>query len=203
LDWNHIYAVTDDGYVYRSNNGGASWTIKLSLGSPQFNESSWLRSGIGWIVGETNTIYLTKDFGDTWSLITGPTDGAGDNLNTVHVTPDGTVFMGNNAGEVYGSFNEGAEWSTLPAQGVTPAEVTRIRGYDDSHIWMTVNLSADDNGRVLRSTDGGAQFTLWDLNLPANTGLNALFIVDPNYVYTGGDEGFLTKASSQISAAPN
>ena len=34
LDWNHIYAVTDDGYVYRSNNGGASWTVKLSLGSP-------------------------------------------------------------------------------------------------------------------------------------------------------------------------
>ena len=68
---------------------------------------------------------------------------------------------------------------------------------------MAVNLSAGDDGRILRSCDGGAQFRLWTLNLPANTGLNALFVVDPNYVYTGGNAGFITKASSQIMAAPS
>lgn len=201
-DWGHIYAVTDDGYVYRSNDGGASWSAKLSLGTVQFNESSWLANGIGWVVGAANSIYLTKDFGETWSAVTGPTDGAGDELLTVHVTPDGTVFIGNDAGEMYGSFNEGTEWTTLSAQGVTPASLKRIRGHGNSDLWIALNL-ADDTGRVLRSTDGGAQFRLWSLNLPVNTGLNALFVVDPNYVYTGGDTGFVTKASSQMTAQPS
>jgi len=201
LDWNHIYAVTDDGYVYRSSDGGASWTAKLSLGTPVFNESSWLRTGIGWVVGASNTVYLTKDFGESWTAITAPTAGAGDVNNTVHVTPDGTVFIGNDAGEIYGSFNEGTEWTTLAAQGVTPTDIKRIRGADDTHLYIALNLT-DDTGRVLRSTDGGAQFQLWSLNLPTNTGLNALFIVDPNYVYVAGDTGFITKASSQITAIP-
>lgn len=202
LDWGHVYAVTDDGYVYRSSDGGASWTAKLSLGSPQFNESSWLRNGIGWVGGASNTVYMTKDFGDTWSAVTGPTDGSGDDINTVHVTPDGTVLIGNSAGEMYGTYNDGVEWVTLSPQGVNPTSIKRIRGADDSHLYVALDL-VDSSGRVLRSTDGGAQFRLWSLNLPTNTGLNALFIVDPNYVYTGGNAGFLTAASSQIVAPPS
>ena len=206
VDWSHIYAVTDDGYVYRSANGGATWTAKLSLGTPQFNESSWLSTGIGWVVGASNTIYLTKDFGDSWAAVTAPTDGAGDDFLTVHVTPDGTVFVGNDAGEVYGSYNDGTSWSTLEAQGITPTSIKRIRGADDTHLFMAVNL-ADDSGRVVRSTDGGAQFLLWSLNMPTNDGLNALFVVNQNYVFVGGDPqggtAFVTKAESQIIAIPS
>jgi photosystem II stability/assembly factor-like uncharacterized protein len=206
LDWQHIYAVTDDGYVYRSADGGATWNAKLSLGTVQFNESSWLRNGVGWVGGASNTIYLTKDYGDSWSAITGPTGGAGDDVNTIHVTPDGTVFVGNSGGEMYGSFNDGVEWSTLPAQGITPTAVKRIRGTNNQYIWAVVNI-ASGAGRVVRSTDGGAQFRLWSLNIPTNAGLNALFVVDPNYVYVGGDPqgstAFATKATSQITALPS
>lgn len=59
----------------------------------------------------------------------------------------------------------------------------------------------------MRSTDGGAQFQLWSLNIPTNAGLNALFVVDHNYVYIGGEPqgstAFITKASSQIQAIPS
>ncbi|KKN38126.1 hypothetical protein LCGC14_0756480 [marine sediment metagenome] len=206
LDWNHIYAVTDDGYVYRSSDGGASWTAKLSLGTVQFNESSWLRHGIGWVGGDSNTIYLTKDYGESWSAVTGPTAGSGDAIDTIHVTPDGTVFIGNDAGEMYGSYDDGTAWTVLPTQGVTPIAIKRIRGLDDSHLFVALNI-AGPLGRVLRSTDGGAQFQLWSLNIPTNVGLNALFVVDPNYIYIGGEpqgsSAFITKASSQIQAIPS
>ena len=205
VDWSHIYATTDDGYVYRSKDGGVTWTALLALGTPQFNESSWLRNGIGWVGGESNTIYLTKDYGGSWSAITGPTDGDGDNITTIHVTPDGTVFIGNDAGEMYGSYNNGTDWTALSAQGVTPTEIQRIRGVDDSTIWVALDVSGPI-GKVVRSTDGGAQFKLWSLNTPTNAGLNALFVVDPNYVFIGGNAydstAFITKASSQIVAIP-
>jgi len=205
VDYSHIYAVTDDGYVYRSKDGGASWVTLLTLGTPLFNESSWLRGGTGWVGGASNSIYLTKDYGESWSAVPGPTAAAGIDVNTIHVTPDGTVFVGYANGLVYGSFNNGLEWTALSAQGVTPTEIQRIRGTDDSTIWMAVDV-AGPIGKVVRSTDGGAQFKLWNLNTPTNAGLNALFVVDSNYVYIGGNAysgtAFITKASSQITAIP-
>jgi hypothetical protein len=206
VDWSHVYGTTDDGYVYLSKDGGVTWEAILSLGTPQFNESSWLRNGVGWVGGASNTIYLTKDYGGSWSAITGPVAAGGEDINTIHVTPDGTVLIGTNGGGMYGSYNNGVEWTTLPAQGVTPYEIKRIRGMDDSTLWAILNVASDDNGKVVRSTDGGAQFKLWNLNTPANSGLNALFVVDPNYAYIGGNvqgsTAFVTKASSQIAAIP-
>jgi hypothetical protein len=40
---------------------------------------------------------------------------------------------------------------------------------------------------VLRSTDGGASFRLWALNMPTNSGLNALYVCDPNFIFVGGE----------------
>lgn len=199
LDWQHLYAVTDDGYCYRSDDGGATWSAILSLGTNDFWESSWHREGIGWIAADNNVAYLTKDYGASWSAVTGPS--VGNNLTTVCITPDKTALFGTSAGGVYGTFNEGKEWSSLPLQGITATNVARIRAVDNDIIWAVATISGG-RGYALRSTDGGAQFRLWSLNMPVNTGLSALFVVDPNYVYVGGAAGFITKASSQIIAAP-
>ena len=204
LDWMHVYATTDDGYVYRSADGGVTWTAVLSTAVNSLNDGGGIgygeNAGVLWVAGDTNTIYYSEDYGDSWSAVTGPTDGAGDNINTIVLTPDGTVILGNDAGEVYGTYDNGTSWSTLPAQGVTATSIDSIRAWGDFIIWMIVTTA--DGGRALRSVDGGASFRLWNLNIPDNDGLNALEVVDPNVVFVGGepygDIAFISRTKSQV-----
>jgi photosystem II stability/assembly factor-like uncharacterized protein len=197
-DYGHLFAVTDDGYIYFSANGGATWDDVLTTGVQQFNDVSALDDGTVFVVGNSNTVYMSEDYGDSWSAVTGPS--AGDDLLTVHVTPDGTVFVGNDAGEVYGSYDDGDEWHSLAPQGVTATAITRIRGVGNDNIWMTVTTAS--GGRALRSVDGGASFRLWNLNMPTNSGLNALAVIDHNLVYVGGEpqggSAFISKTTTQV-----
>ncbi len=201
LDWMHVYAATSGGYVYKSNDGGVTWTLIESTNANDLNGIDGVgygpNAGTIWAAGDSNTLLLSEDYGDSWTSVTGPTGGAGDNNDCIVVTPDGTVIFGNDAGEVYGSYDDGDSWETLAAQGVTPTAIRSLKSWGDSLIWMAVNLG-DNSGRVLRSVDGGANFKLWSLNMPSNTGLNCIFPVDANVVWTGGDAGFLTRTKSVV-----
>lgn len=199
-DYRHLYALTDDGYVYLSVNGGSTWTAVLTTATEDLYDISGITSGenagILWVVGGSNVIYVSSDFGSTWDVIGGPSDGAGDDNLAVYMTPDGTVFVGNNAGELYGTYDFGASWHTLSAQGVTPTAINAIVGWGDFNIWVALDTAS--GGRVVRSVDGGASFRLWNLNIPTNTGVNALANVDPNVVFVGGDDAFISKTKSTL-----
>jgi photosystem II stability/assembly factor-like uncharacterized protein len=205
LDSRHLYAITNDGYVYLSSNLGASWTAKLTTAVNALYDIAGLGSGEHagtiWVVGASNTIYLSEDFGSTWTAKTGPTAGAGDAAKSVTVTPDGTMIFGNDAGEIYGTYDEATEWHVLAAQGVIPTSVDALACWGDSLIWIAVNTAS--GGRVLRSTDGGASFRLWHLNIPTNSGLTDLEAVDPNIVYVVGAAhsgmGFITRTKSNVT----
>jgi photosystem II stability/assembly factor-like uncharacterized protein len=203
LDWLHVYAVTDDGYVYQSSDGGATWEIRLSTAVNELWDIEAIgygkRAGSVWVVGDSNTVFFSEDYGESWSAITGPTAGAGDNLLALALCPDGTVIIGNDAGELYGSYDDGASWTTLAAQGVTPTSINALESWGDSLIWVAVTIAGSE-GRVLRSTDGGATFRIWNLNIPANSGLNTLAPIDANIVFTGGEPqggtAFITRTKS-------
>lgn len=204
-DYQHLYALTNDGYVYRSSDGGATWIAKLTVAVNSLNDGMALtygeNAGILWVAGDSNTIYLSEDYGETWSAVTGPTGGVGDNIEALTVSPDGTVYIGNDAGELYGSYDEGNSWTTLSVQGVTPTAVDALGCWGDFIVWAVVTTAS--GGRVLRSTDGGANFRLWNLNIPTNSGLNCIAVVDPNIVFVGGDPqggiGFISKTKSQLT----
>ena len=204
-DYRYMFAVTNDGYVYRSLDGGATWTAVLTTAVQALNDIAALtsghNSGVVYTVGASNTIFMSEDTGVTWTAVTGPTGAAGDSLLTACLTPDGTLFIGDDAGEIYGSYDQGVEWTTLSIQGITPTSVVAIRNWGDFNIWVAVNI-ADGSGRVVRSLDGGATFRLWTLNLPTNSGLSQLAVVDANVVWVTGAPhsgvGFMTKTKSQL-----
>lgn len=204
LDYQHLYAVTDHGYVYLSDDGGATWSAVLTTAVNDLNDISGIpygeNSGVVWTVGDSNTIFMSADFGSTWTAVAGPAGGVGDNCTAVEVTPDGTVFVGNDAGELYGTYNDGDDWETLGVQGVTPTAVTSMCAWGDYQIWLAVDTAS--GGRVLRSVDGGASFHLWNLNIPTNSGINVIVEVDPNVVYVGGDPhggtAFISKTNTVL-----
>jgi len=204
-DWSHLYAVTNDGYVYKSVDGGATWSDVLTTAVSQLNDVAALRDGTIWVVGNAGTIYYSGDHAVSWSAMTDPSGG--DDLTTIALTPDGTIIVGDSTGGLYGAYDgvvSAVSWSTLAVQGITPTNVVRVRHADDSNIWVVVDLGGSMYGtsRVLRSTDGGANFRLWSLNLPTNSGLLALFVVDANLVYVAGHPqggtAFITRTNPQV-----
>lgn len=197
--YGRIFAITNAGRIYVSVDGGANWTLLRSTGA-QLNEITALPSGIVWAVGNGGAIWLSEDDGDSWSSITAPS-AIGTNATAVHVTPDGTVFVGDDSGQLFGSYDDGDNWTTLALQGVAATNVVAIDGDGDSQLWAIGDVSGGSS-RVYRSVDGGASWLLYNLNMPTNSGLNALFVVDINYVMAGGDahddQGFLTKTKTNV-----
>ena len=200
LDWMHIYATTDDGYIYRSSDGGATWVEAFGAGTVDFNKMAGLEGGTIWAVGNSDLIVLSQDYGDNWTVVTGPV-GISADAKAVAVTPDGTVFVGYSDGSIYGSFDLGDTWVALHLQGITPTNVVDIQAWQDQVVWVVADI-AGTTSRVLRSVDGGASFRLWKLATPTNAGLNALTVIDPNFVFVFGDpesgSGFISKTSSLL-----
>lgn len=193
LNWGNIYAVTDSGNVYKSADGGASWTLLTSNAGIELYSISAISNGTVLVVGYPDFAILSHDFGVTWTELSGITG----TFSACHVTPDGTMFVADNVGLVlHGSYDNGVTWHTLPLQGVTPTSINAIKSVDNNVVWVAVDTGS--GGRVLRSTDGGAGFYLWSLDVPSNGNVADVYCVDENFVWIVGDDGFVTLTNSQF-----
>lgn len=201
LNWGRLCVVTDDGYVYSSKDGGATWEAIYTAATYELNDVVMGSDGTIWVVGNTGTILYSINWGEDWTTVTPPTGWAATNITSISMCPDGAIIIGNNSGAVAGSYDNGDEWTVLVVQGVTPASIPRIRAYSNDIICLVVTL-ADSTSRVLKSTDGGATFRLWSLNMPTNSGINALCIIDQNVMYAGGEPqgsmAFITKTKTNL-----
>jgi photosystem II stability/assembly factor-like uncharacterized protein len=185
LDDANVYAITNDGYIYKSENGGVTWTASLSTGAVQFNDISAQPDDVVWVVGASNTVYLSEDEGTSWTAITGPSST---DIMSCTVTPDGTIFVLDDDGNIWGSYDDGTNWTDLTLQGATVTEGQRVRHLPGhNHMIMVIGNLADGSGRCFLSVDGGATLRLWSLNMPTNSGLNALAITSALVTYVGGD----------------
>lgn len=187
LDDQNIFVGTDDGYIYKSDDSGATWTAIYTTAAVQINDIQGLTDGTLWVVGATNTLLWSTDAeatAPTFTVVTGPS--VGNALLTCEVTADGTLYIGDDAGNTYGSTNDGVTYTGLQLQGVTAVSVDKIRAINDDILFAICHL-ADGSSRCLLSVDGATNFRLWELNMPSNSGLNALVPINENLVFVGGD----------------
>ena len=194
LEWpvyNRCFAITNLGNIYKSTDGGATWAnIYDDAANTQLNDISFTKDGEGWVVGNDDLLLHTLDWGNTIDVVDGPNDGLL-NLLTCDVDIEEKLIVGDSGGNIYATVDKATNWVETPPQGVTPTEVRRIRSYNYWK-WAIVHVAAtppaEGNSRVLRSTDGGATWRLWQLetNIVPNNGLYAVFVVDPNRCIVGG-----------------
>ena len=217
LEWalfNRLYAVTNLGNIFVSQDGGGSWeNIYDHTTAVSLNDISATKDGVIWVAGDGDLLKYTTDFGATWSTVTGPNDGA-HNLTTCDVDLEKKIIVGDSAGNIYGSINNGYSWVSTPPQGFTPTSVVRIRGYHSHWKWAVLHMAAtapaEGNSRVVRSTDGGATWRLWSLttNIVPNNGLYSLYVVDQNRCLVGGapypvgGTAFLCRTETNLDRIP-
>lgn len=88
-----------DGVLYRSQDGGKSWTLQALPARPYtgpFRAIHFKDSSLGWLVGDRGVIYASKDGGNSW---TRQAIGSSRDLSAVHFFSSTTGWIGGAQGE--------------------------------------------------------------------------------------------------------
>lgn len=185
-----IYAAATGGYVYSSNNIGLTWEESSSglVAGEDFNDIVFVNTNLGFVVGNANAIIGTTNAGSTWAVYVGP--AAAVNLTSIDVNRSGYLFVTAADATLHRSIDAANSWVQI--MDMLAGTMNKIRfdpelAYYGYLIWD----NADPVGTLLRSEDGGVSWLA--LATPANTGLNDLYVVDPNMAYVAGNAAFIAK----------
>jgi photosystem II stability/assembly factor-like uncharacterized protein len=165
-----------NGAVFRTTNGGSSWTQGASL--PTHGTSIFgLNANTAFVCAnfaDDGRVYRTTDGGVSWTLVLQYTGSSASVLNVHMVDPNRGVAIGNPVGglwRVFKTTNGGSTWDTLsriPQPGV---------GYRDAVAWVGDQRGwfGTDGSLVYYTTNGGSTWTASDLG-----SLDVFSLVFPN-----------------------
>lgn len=184
-----VVAVASGGYIYISQDQGNTWEAAEEAveTTEDLNDIDFYDKDKGYVVGNDNTFLYTTEASDgadaDWASRTGPAVGA--NLMCVAVNDKGDVFVGASDGVLYVSRDEGRNWAVARNFGPGSVDDIAFDPYAD-YVGAVIYNNATPRGYLYRSLDGGASFQQIS-DVPANSGLNALQIVDANRIFIVGD----------------
>ncbi|KPK84904.1 MAG: hypothetical protein AMS27_08785 [Bacteroides sp. SM23_62_1] len=221
-DDNTGWAAGGEGYVYKTEDSGASWDI-LETGTTEFlSDIFFIDSNTGWAVGNNGTIIKTIDGGNHWVSQNSETTYrlesvffidmntgfvVGDNGIILKTTDGGTYWIKQNSNESYVLktvyfIDENVGWA---------AGINILQTNDGGNTWTNcapewggiINSSffIDDNegwlvgfdGEILKTNDGGTTWT--NQNSGTAEILNDVFFHDNNIGWAVGNEGTVIKTA--------
>lgn len=94
-----VIMVTANSMIFKSANGGINWdTIACPVNSDLLDVA--FINNKGFIVGDSETIISTTDYGDSWSIDLHDSMST-ERINTIEMFNDTTAIAGSNAGSIY------------------------------------------------------------------------------------------------------
>lgn len=190
LNASRIYGVggqAGSSKIWMSRDGAASFT-ELDPGVAQpLNDISVMGNGKGLTGGNSNEVLMCTDF-DNWAVGTGPSAG---NILTVQIQPStGIYFVGDSAGKLYASIDQGESWQDISSgiQGVAPTAINHLRFDSATGEFGFMEVTTATDRVVLRTTDGGNTWKTYDLGNGgiSNGAKNDLVCYGPNEVMVAG-----------------
>ena len=207
-DQNRGWIVGNAGLVLRTNNGGATWVrvpgvtindlervsfpLNTAFGSPPADPY-----GRGWIVGAAGTILGSRDFGQSWSIVT-PFVTTDPLFGVARRSIAGAIAVGgNNRVAVTTASADSAVWSLAPAP--TPfSQLSAVAWPGPSPVpgsaWAVGREVSAGQPVILWSTDGGFSWTAQDLPAGApllGNELEDVFFLDDRRGWAVGTQGLV------------
>jgi photosystem II stability/assembly factor-like uncharacterized protein len=162
------YLCGDGGRVYKSVDGGTSWTSSASgIGAADLNGMSFSDAMSGVVVGDNGSVYTTVDGGKNWNQETVPTSR---NLLKTKKFPEGIIAVGE-YGTILTKENLGS-W-----QSVVTRTDNDIRGV--SGISMNSARVCGGGGFIRNNSNGRSNFFNFEIN-PMLANLVDIFHYDSN-----------------------
>ncbi len=113
-----------------------------------------------------NGVYKSTDWGVSWALQSWPISHP--SLVSVDPTNGENIFVGQQAGGLMVSHDGGQTWSASDLGSASSSPVTlAVNPLNPQIVLLGMSTGPDQNGGVLRSTDGGANFS------PVNNGISS------------------------------
>ena len=194
VDKNNGFVVGDGGWVYKTSDGGATWTLIWNTGvyTDYYRSISMLNSSVGLIAESDGKLLRTTDGGITWLKISTSVLS----LETVYFFNQNNAYAIGQEGSILKSTDGGSSWTKK-----TSHSTDRLSG-----IWFTDSMNGfvvgqygsgfmtGNMGIILRTTNGGEN---WDLQ-PSGTKNNLFDVrfIDKNKGYIVGENGSILMTST-------
>lgn len=186
-----VWAAANGGYVYKWSDitGTASVQTDGSVTSQNLTAIHGSDALNIVAVGASNAVIFTQDGGGTWQAVTGPAPAVA--LNTVWVRDQDTWFIGTAGGKLFYTNNTGSTWTeiTFPGSGAgTVNDIQFVQSASQS-VGYLAHATATPVGRIFRTLDGGATWTLQPQvgSSPAYDRANSIATCwDPNIFFAAG-----------------
>jgi len=176
-----FFAGSAEGWVYRSTDGGGTWSHADS-GIVGPHVLSLLASTKGLLAGTDKGVFFSSDSGRSWASASA---GVLDMTVSCLATLGSSVLAGTVRG-VYRSTNDGIMWEPSNT-GLTNTNV------QDLAIRNATLLAGTQNLGVFRSTDGGANWTNTNSSIP--TGTVAALAYNSSYLFAGTGRSYSERGS--------
>lgn len=184
LDRFNIWLVTDDGWIYYSNDAGQTWSTQdEAVATAGAIACVHFFDQLNGVAGAAADIVLiTSDGGLNWEAVAGATGNGGD-IDSIWYM-EGRIWVGTDDGELFFSEDDGVTWTERTGWvGSGAGEIADIAFYTD-YIGFMVSNTAAPVGTVLQTINGG---TTWEtIDTPSNSGLTSVFALDENTAYVTG-----------------
>jgi photosystem II stability/assembly factor-like uncharacterized protein len=181
----YLYVVGDAGYVYRTDDiTGGLTVLDAGVATVQnLNRVYALSDDFVVATGNNNVVVYTED-GVSWGVIAGPLPGQ--NLGAVLVQSE-TVWFVAAGGFLYYTVDKAANWVLKGFPGSGPTGTIHDIVAANMSVLYLAHATATPAGRILRSYDGGYQWTILPEGagtITANDRINRLAacIYDENFV---------------------
>lgn len=160
LDANLIWGTSQNGSLYRTSNGGSSYSSISEPATGNWVTPVAIENNSNTIYAGWNGVYRSTDLGVTWTKISGTTITS--NLNTLAVSPSNPQYIYASVGStLYVTKNGGSSWLTFPIAG-TISQVG-IHPTNPEKIWIASSTTAS---RLLYSENAGETMTNLSTELP-------------------------------------
>lgn len=194
------------GFVWRSTNGGASWTKVMRDG--YFWDIDFVDANNGWIAVDpgdgSNAALHTTDGGTTWTTQTVPASGG--HIYQLDFVDANTGWCSDTFANIYRTTDAGSHWKRLAGSPDSTVDVkdmefvSRTEGWIAGEQWTSSSLSLYRHDFAAHTSDGGKT---WDYQTnPTATdngatgskiGLRALATVNGEDCFVVGGNGSILK----------
>jgi photosystem II stability/assembly factor-like uncharacterized protein/phosphodiesterase/alkaline phosphatase D-like protein len=174
------YAVGTGGSIYKTINGGLSWTAQTSNTTQNLNDVYFPSVNTGYVIGENGTIRKTIDAGVTWTTVTAP-GVVTTSLNEVQFLDDNNGFIVAAGGRIKKTTNGGTSWTT-PVSGT----INDIQGLHFTD--LTTGYFVASGGLIKKSIDAGGTWST--LTVATTENLNDIFFI--------GSTGYACGTNGQV-----
>ena len=144
------WAVTQNGLILHTGNGGMTWSINAEIPQWSLLGLAFTDSFNGWVFGPYGVVYHTEDGGLLWKSMR---QGTGSVLNSIAFSGTSKGWAAGMQGTIMATNNSGKTWS----QQETPVS-SNLNGI--SFVGSLKGWAVGNYGVVLHTTDGGKHWVV-------------------------------------------